>query len=93
MKKIVSLVAITSTAMAGNAEAHVGQGLHLGFAQGFVHPLGGLDHVLAMFAVGLFASLMTGKARCSCGGLASETRRVENKLDGACRKQIGGRVL
>lgn len=63
MKKIVSLVAITSTAMAGNAEAHVGQGLHLGFAQGFVHPLGGLDHVLAMFAVGLFASLMTGKAR------------------------------
>ena len=63
MKKIVSLVAITFTAIAGNAEAHVGQGLHLGFAQGFVHPLGGLDHVLAMFAVGLFASLLAGKAR------------------------------
>lgn len=63
MKKLIPLVAITFAAMAGNAEAHVGQGQHVGFAQGFVHPFGGLDHVLAMFAVGLFASLLAGKAR------------------------------
>ncbi len=63
MKKILPLVAITFTAMAGNVEAHVGQGLHMSFAHGFVHPLGGLDHVLAMFAVGLFASLLADKAR------------------------------
>jgi urease accessory protein len=29
---------------------------------GFLHPLGGLDHTLAMLAVGLFAALLGGRA-------------------------------
>jgi urease accessory protein len=32
-----------------------------GFAHGFVHPIGGLDHVLAMVAVGLYAALRGGR--------------------------------
>jgi len=31
-------------------------------AAGFVHPLGGIDHVLAMVAVGLFAAQLGGRA-------------------------------
>lgn len=44
---------------AGTAFAHPGhpggEPVALGFAGGFVHPLGGLDHLLAMVAVGLWA--------------------------------------
>jgi urease accessory protein len=38
------------------ASAHPGFGAHAGFAAGFMHPLSGLDHVLAMTAVGLLAA-------------------------------------
>ncbi|MEX1108674.1 MAG: HupE/UreJ family protein [Dongiaceae bacterium] len=44
------------------ALAHTGAGATTGFAYGFGHPIGGLDHVLAMVAVGLFAYLLKGKA-------------------------------
>ncbi len=40
---------------ASPAVAHPGHGG--GFSAGFVHPIGGLDHVLAMVAVGLWAAL------------------------------------
>jgi urease accessory protein len=63
MKKILPLVAIALAIMSSNVQAHVGQGMHLSFVHGFAHPFGGLDHVLAMLAVGLFASLLGGKAR------------------------------
>ena len=33
-----------------------------GFAHGFMHPFGGLDHVLAMVAVGLYAAMLGGRA-------------------------------
>ena len=45
------------------ATAHTGLGHVDGFAHGFAHPLGGLDHVLAMVMVGLFASQLGGRAR------------------------------
>lgn len=45
------------------AYAHTGFGHVDGFAHGFTHPLGGLDHVLAMVMVGLFASQLSGLAR------------------------------
>jgi urease accessory protein len=38
------------------AHAHIGVGQIAGFAHGFEHPLGGIDHVLAMVAVGLWAA-------------------------------------
>ena len=44
------------------AFAHVGVGATSGFARGFWHPIGGLDHVLAMVAVGMFAANLGGRA-------------------------------
>ncbi|MBX3523481.1 MAG: HupE/UreJ family protein [Xanthobacteraceae bacterium] len=45
------------------ALAHSGPAVHThGFVQGFLHPLGGLDHVLAMVAVGLLAAHLGGRA-------------------------------
>ncbi len=44
------------------ALAHTGAGMAFGFAGGFGHPLGGLDHLLAMFAVGLLAAQLGGRA-------------------------------
>lgn len=40
----------------GVAEAHVGTGGASGFAAGFFHPITGLDHVVAMVAVGLWGA-------------------------------------
>lgn len=47
---------------AAAAEAHTGVGSTMGFGQGFGHPFSGLDHVLAMVAVGLFAANLGGRA-------------------------------
>lgn len=44
------------------AFAHTGIGTTSNFASGFLHPVGGLDHVLAMVSVGLFAALLSGRA-------------------------------
>jgi urease accessory protein len=49
-------------ALPGAALAHTGIGHAGGFAHGFVHPLGGLDHVLVMVAVGLIAAQIGGRA-------------------------------
>ncbi len=62
MKKILVSLA-TLAAMASGAEAHVGVGHTHGFIHGFMHPIGGMDHVLAMVAVGLFAAILGGRAR------------------------------
>ena len=45
------------------AFAHTGAGPVDGFVHGLMHPLTGLDHVLAMVAVGLWAGLVGGNAR------------------------------
>ncbi len=50
---IIVLLLIPSLAL-----AHTGIGLHNGWLHGFTHPLSGLDHVLAMIAVGLWAAQM-----------------------------------
>jgi urease accessory protein len=44
------------------ANAHTGVGDPTGFLHGFAHPIGGLDHILAMVAVGLWATQMGGTA-------------------------------
>ena len=43
------------------AEAHTG-GLQGGFVSGFQHPLFGLDHLLAMFAVGIWGAQIGGRS-------------------------------
>ena len=44
------------------AFAHTGVGAANGVAHGFMHPFSGLDHVLAMVAVGLLAARLGGRA-------------------------------
>jgi urease accessory protein len=53
---------VTGIVIGGPAFAHTGVGDTAGFVHGFIHPIGGLDHVLAMVAVGLFAALLGGRA-------------------------------
>ena len=48
---------------AGTASAHTGEHTATGFASGLTHPLLGLDHLLAMIAVGLWAAQQGGRAR------------------------------
>lgn len=55
---IAAAVSLTPTA----AFAHTGIGDGHGFIHGFAHPLGGLDHVLAMVMVGMFAWQLGGRA-------------------------------
>ncbi|KQZ91351.1 urease accessory protein [Mesorhizobium sp. Root157] len=54
----VAVLAASSTI----ASAHVGVGDTGGFAHGFWHPIGGVDHILAMVMVGLFAAQLGGRA-------------------------------
>jgi urease accessory protein len=44
------------------AAAHTGTAPAFGFAAGMLHPFSGLDHLLAMLAVGLMAGLIGGRA-------------------------------
>jgi urease accessory protein len=44
------------------ALAHPGHGDAGGLVHGFLHPLGGLDHVLAMVTVGMLAAQLGGRA-------------------------------
>jgi len=52
------LPALLATAAPALVFAHPGSGLGVGFA----HPLSGLDHVVAMLAIGLWASQLGGRA-------------------------------
>ncbi|HEY0291408.1 MAG TPA: HupE/UreJ family protein [Hansschlegelia sp.] len=54
---IAGLALLPSAAM-----AHPGHGEASGFLAGAAHPIGGLDHVLAMVMVGLFAYQLGGRA-------------------------------
>jgi len=50
--------ALASVSYAPFASAHAGTGLPGGIAQGFMHPFGGLDHLLAMISVGLWGAFL-----------------------------------
>jgi urease accessory protein len=58
---LVSAIALTLL-MPSVASAHTGVGDTHGFLHGFAHPMAGLDHILAMVAVGLWAAQIGGKA-------------------------------
>jgi urease accessory protein len=56
-------IALTALCLfAGTASAHTGNHTVTGFASGLAHPLSGLDHLLAMIAVGLWAAQQGGRA-------------------------------
>jgi urease accessory protein len=59
----IILVVIVAMVLAPVAYAHVGVGQTTSFAHGFIHPLSGFDHVLAMMSVGLWAAQRGARAR------------------------------
>ncbi len=62
MRKLLPLLALGLATLPSAAFAHTGVGDTHGFVHGFMHPVGGLDHVLAMVAVGVFAFVLGGRA-------------------------------
>jgi urease accessory protein len=58
----VLVAAVLAALWAQAAWAHVGQGEAFGLLTGFLHPLSGLDHVLAMVAVGLWGAQLGAPA-------------------------------
>jgi urease accessory protein len=61
-RAIAPAAAVSILLAAGAAQAHTGVGATSGFMSGLAHPIFGLDHLLAMVAVGLWASLLGGRA-------------------------------
>lgn len=57
-----ALLTILAMLLPTAALAHTGHGDTAGVLTGFMHPIGGLDHVLAMVAVGVFAFVLGGRA-------------------------------
>jgi len=62
MRALASLLALTVVAVPSAAFAHTGHADTAGFLHGFMHPIGGIDHILAMVAVGVFAFVLGGRA-------------------------------
>jgi urease accessory protein len=63
MRSKISLFALAVALLASiPAYAHTGADTVFSLSSGFLHPLGGLDHLLAMFAVGLLAAQLGGRA-------------------------------
>lgn len=49
------IMVVVLTGFAVTVQAHTGDGPHDGWLHGFLHPLSGLDHLLAMIAVGMWS--------------------------------------
>ncbi len=62
MKRYIFQAAAILVLAASPAFAHTDTGTTTGFSAGFVHPVGGLDHMLAMIAVGILATQIGGKS-------------------------------
>ncbi|OWV87780.1 urease accessory protein [Rhizobium sp. R635] len=56
------LLALAAAALPAVATAHPAIGEAAGFSHGFAHPISGLDHILAMVMVGVFAFQLGGRA-------------------------------
>jgi len=63
MRKLLSGLTLAAAALAPTvALAHPGHGDQSGFIHGFLHPITGLDHLLAMVTVGILAYQIGGRA-------------------------------
>lgn len=62
MIRRISLAALVLGLSSLPAFAHLNPLEHGSFAAGFSHPLSGLDHILAMVCVGLWAALLGGRS-------------------------------
>jgi urease accessory protein len=55
---LIALIA----ALPADASAHIVKGEGVGFVSGFLHPISGLDHIIAMVAVGLWGAQLGAPA-------------------------------
>ena len=55
---VKALAALLACMMASSAMAHTGEGVSGGFAAGFLHPISGVDHLLAMVSVGIWGATL-----------------------------------
>jgi len=62
MRAIVSLLVALAVLVPTAAFAHPGHGPEIGLIAGFLHPMSGIDHILCMVAVGVFAAVLGGRA-------------------------------
>ncbi|QUX90744.1 urease accessory protein UreJ [Marinomonas sp. A3A] len=60
--KTKGLLVAASVLASGSVLAHPGHEQASSFMTGFAHPMGGLDHLLAMVAIGLWAASIGGRA-------------------------------
>ena len=60
--RVRALLTLAFIGLPTAALAHTGVGDTSGFLHGFMHPIGGIDHILAMVAVGVFAYVLGGRA-------------------------------
>jgi urease accessory protein len=67
MKVSRRLLVLALTALgSSSAQAHTGAGEIMSFSPDFAHPFHGLDHVLAMTAVGMWAGFLGRRAVLDC---------------------------
>ncbi len=62
MKRGLPILTVACMLAPGAALAHAGAGATDGIVHGLMHPVTGLDHVLAMVAVGVLAAFIGGRA-------------------------------
>ncbi|HTU65764.1 MAG TPA: HupE/UreJ family protein [Steroidobacteraceae bacterium] len=62
-RKTSALTLLAALALPGLAVAHPGHGAESGFAQGFGHPFGGVDHVALLLAAGALLAWIRGAGR------------------------------
>ena len=51
-----SVAALLAIVVPAVASAHIVKGESIGFVSGFLHPLSGFDHIIAMVAVGIWGA-------------------------------------
>jgi urease accessory protein len=62
MRKAAPLLLLLLAMMPSEALAHIVKGEAIGFVSGFEHPISGLDHIIAMVAVGLWGAQLGAPA-------------------------------
>lgn len=62
MRKATPLLLLLLALMPSEAFAHIVKGEAIGFVSGFEHPISGLDHIIAMVAVGLWGAQLGAPA-------------------------------
>ena len=103
---VAAILALLAAALPGDANSHIVKGEAVGFFSGFEHPISGLDHVIAMVAVGLWGAQLGMPAMwllpvtfplvMACGGFLGligfplPGSEIAIALSGVC---LGGAVL